>query len=130
MKKQIEFKFPVDNYNELLNKEDRMKKLQFPFNKSDSIDFLTENASDHDYLEKNGYELVFNADSSYSVKELPGLSPSSYGNWGTLYKLFASKNAVDVFLDMVDKGIVKIWRTHHNGKLYEIVNGRLSVYEM
>lgn len=80
-----------------------------PFASARTIDFKTTSPlSDHKYLESLGYHIKSHQDCSCSC-ELPGLSVSSYGDWGTIYS-WASDETWKVFLDMVEKKIIKVWR--------------------
>lgn len=87
--------------------------LPYPFNaafeKGYSIDYKC-SGEDHRYIEKLGYKSEMASDCSYNAKGLDGLSLSSYGDWGTLHTSFADDTCKKIFLDMYDKGIIKLWR--------------------
>ena len=96
----------------MLTKQD----LGEPFASAQTIDFKTTSPlSDHKYLEALGYHITMGADCSCSC-ELVGLSVSSYGDWGTIYS-WADELTWQIFLDMVEKRIIKLWRCdNYNGK--------------
>jgi len=83
-----------------------------------SFDFkLNEGKSDHEYLEKQGYEIYMGGDCSYYIKGLKNLSPTSYGDWGSIYSDLFKEETKDgfyksfyVFCKMYEEGIVKLWR--------------------
>ena len=51
-----------------------------------------------------------NPDCTYSAPGLPGLSLSSYGDWGTIFVDWANDNVKKIFLDMCNEGIIVPWR--------------------
>jgi len=80
-----------------------------------SIDYRSD--ADHKYLKEHGYTIHMGGDCSNYVEELKYLNATSYGNWGTLYsgngEYDDTENymkCLDVFCDMVKKGIVRLWR--------------------
>lgn len=92
-------------------------KLPYPFNKAyengNSIDYTVGSWSketDHSYVEKAGYDPQMMPDCTYYAKGLPGFSLSSYGDWGTFYPDDATTEGKEMFLDMVDKDIIRLWR--------------------
>ena len=99
--------------------------LPYPFNaafdRGDTIDYNT-NGSDHDYVRNLGYEPEMLSDCSYQAKGLNGFSLSSYGDWGTFYTKLASEKEKEMFLDMFEKGIIKLWR------IRAYVNGVMTNY--
>lgn len=75
-----------------------------------TIDFKTTSyLSDHKYLESLGYEIEAGGDCSCYCKKLKGLSCSSWGDWGSIFP-FASELSQKLFLDMLNKGIITIFR--------------------
>ncbi len=86
--------------------------LSYPFSKAfevgASIDYKS--TKDHQYVKERGYEPEMGSDCSYSAKGLKGFSLSSYGDWGTFYTDWAGENEKEMFLDMVSKGIITLWR--------------------
>ena len=78
-----------------------------------SIDYrVKESCADHKYIKDNyGFEIKMNYDCTFTCKELPGLSLSSYGDWGTLY-LDGKEGSLSqkIFDEMINKGIIFIWR--------------------
>lgn len=75
-----------------------------------SIDYKAV-GDDHAFLRKRGYELWMGSDCSYFVKGLSGLSASSYGDWGTyLHTLDKNNEALNIFLEMYEEGIIEPWR--------------------
>lgn len=83
------------------------------FENGDSIDYkLVEGAkkTDHTFVKELGYESHMNSDCSYSAAGLPGLSLSSYGDWGTIFVDWADDNVKKIFLDMCNGGIITPWR--------------------
>lgn len=75
-----------------------------------SIDYKTRECVDHTFLNKRGYDLIFGADCSYYVRGLSGINPSSYGDWGTIRDLGKNTEALGLFLEMYEKGLVELWR--------------------
>lgn len=100
--------------------------LPYPFNAAfdngDSIDYHT-HGGDHDYVIDLGYEPEMLSDCSYHAKGLNGFSLSSYGDWGTFYPDWASEKEKEMFLDMFEKGIIKLWR------IRAYVNGVTTDYD-
>lgn len=83
------------------------------FECGDSIDYKLVNGAkktDHTFVKELGYESYMNSDCSYSAKGLPGLSLSSYGDWGTIFVSWADDNVKKIFLDMCNEGIITPWR--------------------
>lgn len=101
-----------------IQKEKKMtNKLKYPFSKAfereDSIDYRVggwSKMSDHGYVEKLGYHVEMGSDCSCFARGLGGLSLSSYGDWGTLHTSSAENKVKEMFLDMVEKDIVRPWR--------------------
>jgi hypothetical protein len=62
-----------------------------------------------------------NGDCSYSAPGLKGFSLSSYGDWGTFYSSWADEKERDMFLDMFNQRIIKLWRirAYVNGTTYD-----------
>lgn len=86
----------------------------------DTIDYKS--IKDHQYLNDLGFETRENSDCSFSVLGLPGISPTSWGNWGTLYLRDADDNTILIFEKMYKQGIIKLWRSHKiTEKGYELV---------
>ena len=98
--------------------------LPYPFKKAfergDSIDYKCSGA-DHEYAKKLGYEPKMNGDCSYSALGLKSFSLSSYGDWGTFYPSWADDKERDMFLDMFNQRIIKLWRirAYVNGTTYD-----------
>ena len=92
------------------------------FERGDSIDYKSvpgSRRSDHDVVREMGYEPHMNSDCSYSASGLPGLSLTSYGDWGTIFVDWANKTVKKMFLDMCNEGIIVPWRVRtyiHEGK--------------
>ena len=92
--------------------------LPYPFNRAfedrNSIDYKvtpgSKQGTDHEYVRKLGYEPEMYGDCTYGAKDLPGFSLSSYGDWGTFYVDWATDKGKEMFLDMYEKGIIKLWR--------------------
>ena len=91
--------------------------LPYPFNiafdRGDSIDYHRSGwpkESDHDDVKDLGYEPEMLSDCSYHAEGLNGFSLSSYGDWGTFHTNWASEKEKEMFLDMFEKGIIKLWR--------------------
>jgi hypothetical protein len=83
------------------------------FENGDSIDYkLVEGAkkTDHTFVKELGYESKMHSDCSYSALGLPGLSLSSYGDWGTIFVDWADDNVKKIFLDMCNEEIITPWR--------------------
>ena len=83
------------------------------FENGDSIDYkLVKGAkkTDHTFVKELGFESHMNSDCSYSAAGLPGLSLSSYGDWGTIFVDWADDNVKKIFLDMCNEGIIIPWR--------------------
>ena len=94
-----------------------MNKLKYPFSKAfereDSIDYRVggwSKMSDHDYVRQFGFESEMMPDCSMHADGLPGFNLSSYGDWGTLFTSWADENGKEMFLDMVEKDIIRLWR--------------------
>lgn len=86
-----------------------------------SIDYTTKNAADHAYVRERGFKPEMHGDCSYSAKGLPGLSLSSYGDWGSIYD-DACDLAWEYFTDMYEKNLITLWRA----RLY--IKGRCFDY--
>jgi len=83
------------------------------FESGDSIDYkLVPGAkkTDHTFVKELGYESKMHSDCSYSAPGLPGLSLSSYGDWGTIFVDWTDDNVKKIFLDMCNEGIITPWR--------------------
>lgn len=83
------------------------------FENGDSIDYkLVPGAkkTDHTFIKELGYESKMHSDCSYSAPGLPGLSLSSYGDWGTIFVSWTDDNVKKIFLDMCNEGIITPWR--------------------
>ncbi len=97
------------------------------FENGDSIDYeLAPGAkkNDHTIVKEMGYETKMHSDCSYSAKGLPGLSLSSYGDWGTIYVDDANDVVKKLFLDMCAENIIRPWRvrTYVDGNCYDYDN--------
>lgn len=107
---------------------DNMKyKLPYPFSEAfkhnGSIDYkLVPGAktNDHRIVEELGHEITQHYDCTYSASGLPGLSLSSYGDWGTIYG-DACDEAKKLFLKMCEDNIITPWRirVYKNGICYD-----------
>ena len=96
------------------------------FERGDSIDYKSNGfPNDHAYVRKFGYEPEMGSDCSYSAKGLNGFSLSSYGDWGTAYVDWMDDTSKGIFLDMYDKGIIKLWRitVYKDGSSYDYEEG-------
>lgn len=108
--------------------------LPFPFNKAfekgANIDYKS-TGRDHKYVKEHGYEPVMASDCSYYASGLKGFSLSSYGDWGTFYVHNASDKEKQMFLDMVDKHIITLWRirVYVDGVSYNYENDEWKKYE-
>ena len=84
------------------------------FEKGASIDYMVEpkydKGTDHEYVRKLGYEPKMRADCSCFADGLTCFNLSSYGDWGTFFTEWANDKEKDMFLDMYEKGIIKLWR--------------------
>ena len=100
--------------------------LPYPFNIAfeggHSIDYRCKGGKDHAYVKERGFESHMNSDCSYTAKGLNGFSLSSYGDWGTFHADWAGDKEKEMFLDMVDKGIIELWRI----RAYIHVDGELN----
>ena len=86
------------------------KDLPEPFVSAQVIDFKTTSvSSDHEYLESLGYHIKMGSDCACYC-ELKGFRVSSYGEWGTIYCRSADEKTWKIFLDMLEKRIIKLWR--------------------
>lgn len=90
-----------------------MKNLPYPFDYAfeheHSIDYKCQDGKDHAFVRGFGYESKMNSDCSCSAPGLAGFSLSSYGDWGTFFG-WADGNSRKIFLDMYERGIIKLWR--------------------
>ena len=83
------------------------------FKRGDSIDYkLVKGAkkTDHDIVREMGYNVKMYSDCSCGASGLPGISLSSYGDWGTIYVDDASDKVKNLFLKMCEDNIIKPWR--------------------
>lgn len=96
-----------------------------------SFDYtLKEGMNDHEWLKGHGYEAHMANDCSFYVKNLPNLSPTSYGDWGTIFVgLFDDEvkdgyeKSFSVFCQMYDEGVVLLWRiTIYIDKIHYVYN--------
>ena len=51
-----------------------------------------------------------NSDCSITAVGLKGIDLTSYGDWGSVYPSFMDKTSADIFKQMVDEGVVELWR--------------------
>lgn len=88
--------------------------LPYPFNAAfeggHSIDYRCKNSKDHAYVMEHGFKPKMSSDCAYYAEGLSGFSLSSYGDWGTFFTNWAEDNDKEMFLDMVEKGIIELWR--------------------
>lgn len=91
--------------------------LPYPYNiafeRGDSIDYKVgewSKESDHEYVSKLGYEPEMCGDCTYQAKGLKGFNLSSYGDWGTFFTDWADEKEKEMFLDMFNKDIIRLWR--------------------
>lgn len=105
------------NYQENFGEINMTNTLSYPYNiafeRGHSIDYKVgswSKESDHSYVEKFGYKSEMMPDCTYYAKGLPGFSLSSYGDWGTFYSKDATDQGKEMFLDMVEKDIIRLWR--------------------
>ena len=94
------------------------------FENGDSIDYkLVKGAekTDHDVVKEMGYKINMNSDCSFTSSGLPGLSLSSYGDWGTIHVNWTDDNVKKIFLDMCNEGIITPWRVrvYVKGVMYD-----------
>ena len=83
------------------------------FERGDSIDYKSvpgAKKTDHDVAREMGYHPKMNSDCSISANGLPGISLTSYGDWGTLFVDWANDTVKKMFLDMCNEGIIVPWR--------------------
>ena len=108
----------------MMNLKKMKNNLPYPFNiafdRGDSIDYYT-NGGDHDYVKDLGYEPEMLSDCSYHAKGLNGFSLSSYGE-GVFYPDWAGEKEKEMFLDMFEKRVIKLWR------IRAYVNGAMAYY--
>ena len=111
--------------------------LPFPFNEAfehgDSIDYRIgawSQENDHTYVKKLGYKPEMLSDCSYHASGLKGFSLSSYGDWGTFYAGDAEEKEKKIFLDMIEKDIIRLWRirAYRNGEVYDYDDGKWMTY--
>lgn len=111
--------------------------LPYPFNEAfkngDSIDYRVgrwSKENDHSYVIKLGYEPKMLSDCTYHAKGLKGFSLSSYGDWGTFYANDAGKKEKEIFLDMLEKDIIRPWRirAYRNGRVHDYADGKWMTY--
>ena len=116
-----------NNIGKVLEVKPKEIELPYPFNRAfktrSSIDYKSK--KDHAYVEKLGFEPVMHSDCSYSAPGLKGFSLSSYGDWGTFYTDDADDQGREIFLDMYEKGIIKLWRI----RIYVTDNGEVYTYD-
>lgn len=105
---------------------DRRYLLEEPFRSAfefgDSIDYrLVKGKSDHEYVRKHGFIPEMHSDCSYSADGLRGISLASYGDWGTVFTRDLDVTSGEIFLDMVELGIIKPWRirAYREGNTYD-----------
>ena len=101
----------------LTNRKMKTNNLPYPYNvafeNGHSIDYKVggwSDTNDHEYVEKLGYKVEMGSDCSCFARGLGGLSLSSYGDWGTLHTSFSEEKVKEMFLDMVEKDIIRLWR--------------------
>lgn len=99
--------------------------LPYPYNVAfehgDSIDYRVgdwSKESDHSYVKKLGYTSQMASDCSYYAEGLNGFSLSSYGDWGTFYADWGGEKEKEMFLDMYNKDIIRLWRIRTYIKKY------------
>lgn len=80
------------------------------FERKDTIDYTTKDCRDHEYVKDLGYTPSMNPDCSITACGLRSFSLSSYGDWGTFFVNWADEEEKQMFFDMVDKGIITLWR--------------------
>lgn len=111
---------------------EKLELLKEPFRTAyqngDSIDYQTNPKSkigDHSYVEKYGYHSEMHSDCSYSAPGLRGFSLSSYGNWGTVYPGDLDDEGKEIFFNMIEENIIKLWRirAYINGDSFDYVDG-------
>jgi hypothetical protein len=111
---------------------EKLELLKEPFRtayqRGDSIDYQIDTSSkvtDHSYVKKYGYASKMNDDCSYSAKGLKGFSLSSYGNWGTVYPEDFDEIGKEIFFNMIEENIIKLWRirAYINGDSFNYVDG-------
>ena len=88
-----------------------------------TIDYMVDRVKDgqipdHKYVYDLGYKPEQKSDLTYEAEGLEGLSLSSYGDWGTLWPC-ASDKAREVFFDMLDKGLISLWRIRQHKDDFE-----------
>ena len=75
-----------------------------------SVDYKDKGAKTHEFVKKLDYEPKMNSDCSITADGLKGINLTSYGDWGSVYASFMDKTSADIFKQMVDDGIVELWR--------------------
>ena len=75
-----------------------------------SVDYKDKGAKTHEFVKKFGYEPKMNADCSITADGLKGINLTSYGDWGRVYSFLMDKTSADIFKQMVDEGVVELWR--------------------
>lgn len=90
------------------------KRLPYPFSVAFDggaiIYYKCKGEKDHKFVEKLGYTPKMDRDCSYHAKGLNGLSLSSYGDWGAFFPKDADGKSTEIFLEMFDKEIIKLWK--------------------
>ena len=93
-----------------------------------SIDYKVDTASkitDHEYVKKIGLTIKMNSDCSMTCSGLGSFTLSSYGDWGTFFTDWADDAEKKIFLDMVKKNIIQLWRI----RAYKRENGITVAYD-
>ena len=67
-------------------------------------------AKTHEFVKKLGYEPKMNSDCSITADGLKGINLTSHGDWGSVCSLLMNKTSADIFKQMVDEGVVELWR--------------------
>lgn len=99
----------IDTFPEPFRTATKLERINFDYK-------LNPAKNDHEYLKRLGYEPFMGRDCSYYIKELINLNPTSYGDWGSVYKN-SEEDIIDgvnksfyMFCKMYEDGIVKLWR--------------------
>ena len=102
---------------------------------------LHEGKSDQEWLKRNNHEPKFCSDCSFFVYDFPGLSATSYGDWGVISDnkgKYGKEERIDgysksfhAFCQMYEEGIVKLWRiTLWIGDFWYTYDDELKIWQV
>lgn len=84
------------------------------------IDYYAPKCVDHEFVKNYGgkdYKIVHNPDSSNTVEQLPGLTLSSFGDWGSIFFPMANTESKTVFFEMMEKDLIQVIEVKFNDKV-------------